>query len=67
MPALGFGVFQMPDADQCRQAVESELSAGYRLYHRTAHSNGRGICNLIKTELLWKNDIWAKAVLKFLP
>lgn len=45
MPALGFGVFQMPDADQCRQAVESELSAGYRLYHRTAHSNGRGICN----------------------
>lgn len=31
MPALGFGVFQIPDADQCRQAVESALSAGYRL------------------------------------
>lgn len=36
MPALGFGVFQIPDAAQCRQAVESALSTGYRLIDTAA-------------------------------
>lgn len=30
MPQLGFGVFQIPDAAQCQQAVEDALSVGYR-------------------------------------
>lgn len=31
MPMQGFGVFQVPDADICEQAVAEALSAGYRL------------------------------------
>lgn len=31
MPMLGFGVFQVPDADICEQAVADALSVGYRL------------------------------------
>lgn len=31
MPIQGFGVFQVPDADICEQAVADALSAGYRL------------------------------------
>ena len=30
MPQLGFGVFQIPDAAECRQAVETALEVGYR-------------------------------------
>lgn len=31
MPMQGFGVFQVPDADICEQAVADALSVGYRL------------------------------------
>lgn len=31
MPVQGFGVFQVPDADTCEQAVTDALSVGYRL------------------------------------
>lgn len=31
MPMQGFGVFQVPDADVCEQAVSNALSIGYRL------------------------------------
>lgn len=31
MPMQGFGVFQVPDADTCEQAVTEALSVGYRL------------------------------------
>ena len=31
MPIQGFGVFQVPDADICEQAVTNALSVGYRL------------------------------------
>lgn len=31
MPMQGFGVFQVPDADICEQAVTDALSVGYRL------------------------------------
>jgi len=31
MPKQGFGVFQVPDADICEQAVADALSVGYRL------------------------------------
>lgn len=31
MPMQGFGVFQVPDADTCEQAVADALSVGYRL------------------------------------
>lgn len=31
MPIIGFGVYQIPDADECEQAVYDALMAGYRL------------------------------------
>ena len=30
MPMLGFGTFQIPGGDPCRQAVAAALAAGYR-------------------------------------
>ncbi len=31
MPIIGFGVYQIPDAEECEQAVYDALMAGYRL------------------------------------
>jgi len=36
MPVLGFGVWQIPDADECEQAVYDALTAGYRLIDTAA-------------------------------
>jgi len=36
MPQEGFGVFQVPDADVCEQAVTDALNAGYRLIDTAA-------------------------------
>jgi diketogulonate reductase-like aldo/keto reductase len=36
MPILGFGVYQVPDAAQCEQAVSDALEAGYRLIDTAA-------------------------------
>lgn len=36
MPQLGFGVFQMDDPAQCRQAVAEAIKAGYRLFDTAA-------------------------------
>lgn len=36
MPMEGFGVFQVPDADVCEQAVSDAITAGYRLIDTAA-------------------------------
>lgn len=36
MPMEGFGVFQVPDASQCEQAVADAIQAGYRLIDTAA-------------------------------
>ena len=36
MPQLGFGVYQIPDAAECKRAVEDALSVGYRLLDTAA-------------------------------
>jgi 2,5-diketo-D-gluconate reductase A len=36
MPALGFGVFQVPDPAECEQAVAQALKTGYRLIDTAA-------------------------------
>lgn len=36
MPTLGFGVFQIPDYDECKQAVLQALKNGYRLIDTAA-------------------------------
>jgi diketogulonate reductase-like aldo/keto reductase len=36
MPILGFGVYQIPDADQCEKSVRDALETGYRLIDTAA-------------------------------
>ncbi|WP_336516435.1 aldo/keto reductase [Pollutibacter soli] len=36
MPVLGFGVFQIPDAEECERAVSNALLTGYRLFDTAA-------------------------------
>ena len=36
MPIIGFGVFQVPDAEECEKAVYEALMAGYRLIDTAA-------------------------------
>lgn len=36
MPREGFGVFQVPDFDQCEQSVVDAIDAGYRLIDTAA-------------------------------
>ena len=31
MPAIGYGVFRMTNADECEEAVVQAIKAGYRL------------------------------------
>lgn len=36
MPILGFGVFQVPDPDECQRSVAEALRVGYRLIDTAA-------------------------------
>ena len=68
MPQLGFGVFQMDQADECQRAVEEVIGVGYRLIDTAATygneaSVGRAIKNshisrdhFFITSKLWVSD-----------
>ena len=50
MPLEGFGVFQVPDAAQCEQAVSDALEAGYRLIDTAAaYMNEEAFDNTLAT------------------
>lgn len=36
MPLLGFGVFQVPDAEECERSVSDAIRTGYRLIDTAA-------------------------------
>ncbi len=36
MPILGFGVFQVPDAEECERSVSEAIDTGYRLIDTAA-------------------------------
>lgn len=40
MPIEGFGVFQVPDAAVCEQAVYDAIKTGYRLIDTGLHERG---------------------------
>lgn len=74
MPTLGFGVFQIPDADAAEAAVTAALQAGYRLIDTaTAYHNEAAVgasiakssiprADLFVTSKLWVSDFsYAKA------
>lgn len=49
MPILGFGVYQINDANECEQAVYDALTAGYRLIDTAAaYQNEEAVGRAIK-------------------
>src|SRR6188472_3797387 len=49
MPILGFGVFQIPDADECERSVYEAIRTGYRLIDTAAaYQNEAAVGNAIK-------------------
>jgi len=68
MPIAGYGVFQIPDADECKRCVVDAIQAGYRLIDTAASymneaAVGEGIKNsgvarepLFVTTKLWVQD-----------
>lgn len=49
MPILGFGVFQIPDAEECEKSVLDAINAGYRLIDTAAaYMNEKAVGNAIR-------------------
>ena len=52
MPLEGFGVFQVPDAAQCEQAVSDALEVGYRLIDTAAaYMNEESVQVVFRTKI----------------
>src|SRR5215210_1813771 len=67
MPILGFGVFQIPDAEECEQSVYEAIQAGYRLLDTaTAYMNEEAVGAAIKRsgvpreELFITTKLWVQ-------
>jgi len=67
MPTLGFGVFQMRDAEECEKSVEDAISVGYRSIDTAAsylneEAVGHGIRNsgLPRAQLFITTKLWVQ-------
>lgn len=67
MPILGFGVFQIPDAQECARCVVDAIEAGYRLIDTAAsYTNeaavGAGIrqSGVARTDLFVTTKLWVQ-------
>lgn len=59
MPQLGFGVFQIPDATQCQQAVENALDVGYRLIDTAAsYGNEEAVGKAVKASGIPRDEVF---------
>jgi 2,5-diketo-D-gluconate reductase A len=59
MPILGFGVYQVPDAAQCEQAVSDALAAGYRLIDTAAaYLNEEAVGRAIEKSGIPRNELF---------
>lgn len=59
MPLEGFGVFQVPDAAQCEQAVSDALEAGYRLIDTAAaYMNEEAVGQAIRKSGIPRKDLF---------
>jgi diketogulonate reductase-like aldo/keto reductase len=66
MPLLGFGVFQLADADECAACISEAIAVGYRLIDTAAvYGNEAAVCAGIKAsgvareELFITTKLWA--------
>ncbi|BCG47225.1 Oxidoreductase, aldo/keto reductase family [Citrifermentans bremense] len=67
MPILGFGVFQVPDSDECERSVCDALHAGYRLIdtaaaymNEEAVGNALRKCGVTREELFVTTKLWTQ-------
>ncbi|MFZ4453722.1 aldo/keto reductase [Salibacterium aidingense] len=67
MPIIGFGVYQVPDAEECENAVYEALTAGYRLIDTAAgylneEAVGRAIkrSDVPREELFITTKLWVQ-------
>ena len=59
MPILGFGVFQMNDAEECEKSVLDALETGYRLIDTAAsYENEEAVGNAIKKSGVPREEIF---------
>ncbi len=59
MPILGFGVFQIPDANECEQSVYDAIMAGYRLIDTAAsYLNEEAVGRAIKRSSVAREDLF---------
>lgn len=59
MPAIGFGVYQVPDLKMCQQAVSDALEVGYRMVDTAAsYMNEEAVGAAIKSSGLKREDIF---------
>lgn len=63
MPQAGFGVFQIPDAEQCEQVVYDAIKTGYRLLDTAAaYMNeaavGKGVARAIADGLTTREELF---------
>ena len=59
MPILGFGVYQVPDHNECERVVSEALDVGYRLIDTAqAYFNEEAVGNAIKKSGIDRKDIF---------
>lgn len=59
MPILGFGVFQIPDAEECERSVVDAIQTGYRLIDTAAsYMNEEAVGKAIKRSGVRREDIF---------
>lgn len=59
MPILGFGVFQIADANECEQSVMDAISAGYRLIDTAAsYLNEEALGRAIKRSAVAREELF---------
>lgn len=64
MPALGFGVFQVPDLKECEKVVLEALKKGYRLLDTAAHYyNEKAVGRAIKKSGIPRDQIFVTSKL----
>ena len=59
MPMLGFGVFQIPDAEECERSVYDAIQTGYRLIDTAAsYKNEEAVGKAIKRSGLAREEFF---------
>lgn len=59
MPILGFGVYQIPDAEECERSVSQAIETGYRLIDTAAaYQNEEAVGKAIKSSGVAREEIF---------